>query len=144
MEVEDEENRNLFGPSLKQIVKNYVMELNESQKKIDGEVYLDRYRDSRTIETQGGLMELKECLRQDPFAKDILSMHDYDTTIVEERQNQYFNWLKLLKALHEVQDVSMKGIQLFKEFRLHCEIDNLPWPLPESSATMYNKLMLEM
>ncbi|XP_059072702.1 uncharacterized protein LOC131873660 isoform X2 [Cryptomeria japonica] len=57
VEAEDEENRNLFGPSLKQIVKNYVMELNESQKKIDGEVYLDRYRDSRTIETQGGLME---------------------------------------------------------------------------------------
>ncbi|XP_059073484.1 uncharacterized protein LOC131046435 [Cryptomeria japonica] len=37
------------------------------------------------------------------------------------------NLSKLQEAL-KIQDVSMEGIQLFQQFRLHCEIDHLPWP----------------
>ncbi|GLJ06279.1 hypothetical protein SUGI_0035050 [Cryptomeria japonica] len=102
---DEDEVEYVYGPSLKQIVKNYVVELQESQQILDFDVDLvsEGALNSRTMETQ----------------------------TIQDSQTEYFNWLNLLKAL-KIQDVSMKGIQLFQNFRLHCETDNLPWPLLES------------
>ncbi|XP_059073458.1 uncharacterized protein LOC131046448 [Cryptomeria japonica] len=48
-----------------------------------------------------------------------------DTSGVKEQGISQMNWPKLQEALYK-QDVSMEGIQLFQQFRLHCEIDHLP------------------
>ncbi|XP_059073054.1 uncharacterized protein LOC131073766 isoform X2 [Cryptomeria japonica] len=100
-----DEVEHVYGPSLRQIVMNYVIELPELQSflDIDADLVRDGELNSRTTEAHR----------------------------IEEIQTKYFNWFNLLKAL-KIQDVSMRGIQLFQQFRLHCETDNLPWPLLES------------
>lgn len=34
----------------------------------------------------------------------------------------------------------MRSIQLFQQFRFHCETDVLPWPLPKSNVDKYKTL----
>ncbi|KAH9326606.1 hypothetical protein KI387_006784 [Taxus chinensis] len=141
-EDKDETEQDWQGPSLKQLVMNYVIELNALQQTSNVQAGEDKDHkfQSGTMETEEGIMKVRECLRQDPFVKAILSMYSHDTTIVEESPSRYLNWMNLFEAL-EVQDVSMRGIQLFQQFRLHCETDHLPWPLPESDESRFQKMI---
>lgn len=57
------------------------------------------------------------------------SLHQLVNEVNEENDQakSQIDFSKLTEALI-IQDVSMEGIQLFQQFRFHCEIDRLPWP----------------
>ncbi|XP_057833379.2 uncharacterized protein LOC131044137 [Cryptomeria japonica] len=122
IDVKDKIGETKQEPSLKEIVANYIKHQVDSKENKKNAIDA-KEKEKKEFDSEEEKKEKWNKLKV---------MFSFGDAVFNFEENQFHGnlprWKSLYKALSQVQDVSMKGIQCFQHFRFHCDTGYLNLP----------------